>query len=63
MENMLSIPQTIEMTGVSTFNKRFKNNSRVNKKEVSNYMKKMKKENEEFRNDTLAEALAKLNLK
>ncbi len=48
---------------VSTFNKRFKNNDKLNKKEVSNYMKKMKKDNDDFKNNALAEALAKLNLK
>jgi DNA topoisomerase III len=48
----------------SAFNKRFKDNEgKNNKKEVANYMKKMKKENEEPMNSALAEALAKLNLK
>jgi DNA topoisomerase-3 len=48
----------------SSFSKRFKDNeSRSNKKDVQNYMKKMKKENEAPMNSALAEALAKLNLK
>lgn len=48
----------------SSFQKRFKeNDGKLNKKEVQNYMKKMKKENDEQVNSALAEALAKLNLK
>ncbi|PJI09059.1 MULTISPECIES: DNA topoisomerase III [Clostridium] len=48
----------------STFQKRFKGeNSKVNKREVSNYMKKMKREAEKPLNSELAEALAKLKLK
>ncbi|GLC32018.1 DNA topoisomerase III [Clostridium omnivorum] len=48
----------------SSFSKRFKDNeSKSNKKDVQNYMKKMKQENEAPMNSALAEALAKLNLK
>ncbi|WP_315117843.1 DNA topoisomerase III [uncultured Clostridium sp.] len=49
---------------LSSFNKRFKENEgKLNKKEVSRYMKKMKEESEAPINSALAEALAKLNLK
>ncbi|WP_055666513.1 DNA topoisomerase III [Desnuesiella massiliensis] len=49
---------------LSSFNKRFeKNDSKLNKKDVSKYMKKMKEENEAPMNSALAEALSKLNLK
>jgi len=48
----------------ASFNKRFKDNeNKSNKKEVQNYMKKMKQESEAPMNSALAEALAKLNLK
>ena len=48
----------------SSFNKRFKNkNDKLNKKDVQNYMRKMKKEADEPVNSALADALAKLNLK
>lgn len=48
----------------SSFEKRFKeNNKKLNKREVSKYMKKMKAENEAPVNSALADALAKLNLK
>lgn len=48
----------------SSFSKRFKDNeSKSNKKDVQNYMKKMKQENEAPMNSALADALAKLNLK
>lgn len=47
-----------------TFNKRFKENGgKLNKRDVSKYMKKMKKENNVSINSTLAEALANLKLK
>ncbi|MFC0471633.1 DNA topoisomerase III [Halalkalibacter kiskunsagensis] len=48
---------------LSTFQERRKNNQnkKVSKREVSNYMKKQNKE--EFSNNALADALAKLNLK
>lgn len=49
---------------LSSFNKRFeKNDSKLNKKDVAKYMKKMKEENESPMNSALAEALSKLNLK
>lgn len=49
---------------LSTFSKRFKeDSSKVNKKEVANYMRKMKAENEAPMNSAMAEALAKLKLK
>ena len=48
----------------SSFNNRFKNkNDKVNKRDVQNYMRKMKKESEEPVNSALADALAKLKLK
>lgn len=48
----------------ASFNKRFDNKAdKVNKREVTNIMKKMKREAEEPMNSALAEALAKLNLK
>lgn len=49
---------------LSSFNKRFKDGEgKSNKREVANYMKKMKEENKAPMNSALAEALAKLNLK
>lgn len=49
---------------LSSFNKRFeKNDSKLNKKDVAKYMRKMKEENEAPMNSALAEALSKLNLK
>lgn len=49
---------------LSSFKKRFeKNSGKVDKREVSNIMKKMKQESEAPMNSALAEALAKLNLK
>lgn len=49
---------------LSVFNKRFKDSEgKVNKKDVSNYMKKMKEESNAPMNSALAEALAKLNMK
>ncbi|MDU7148457.1 MAG: DNA topoisomerase III [Clostridium sp.] len=48
----------------SVFNKRFNSKSdKVNKKEVNNIMKKMKKEAEEPLNNPFAELLGKMNLK
>ena len=48
----------------SSFNKRFDNKeSKNSKRDVANYMKKMKKESEAPMNSALADALAKLNLK
>ncbi len=48
----------------SSFNKRFDNKGdKVNKREVSNRLKQMKKEAEAPMNSALADALAKLNLK
>jgi DNA topoisomerase-3 len=48
----------------ASFNKRFDNNEGKNsKKDVANYMKKMKQETEAPMNSALADALAKLNLK
>ncbi|MDD3225617.1 MAG: DNA topoisomerase III [Clostridium sp.] len=48
----------------SSFENRFKqNNKKLNKREVSQYMKKMKVENEAPVNSALADALAKLKLK
>lgn len=48
----------------SSFNKRFDNKGdKVNKREVSNRLKQMKKDAEAPLNSALAEALAKLNLK
>lgn len=47
----------------SSFNNRFKNNEgKLNKKEVSRYIKKMKEENDKPVNSALADALSKLNL-
>jgi DNA topoisomerase-3 len=47
----------------SSFEKRFKDKgSKLNKKDVSNYMRKMKNENDQPMNSALAEALAKLKL-
>lgn len=49
---------------LSTFNKRFKEKgNNADKREVSKYMKNMKKQNDEPMNSALADALAKLNLK
>lgn len=49
---------------LSSFNKRFKENeSKLNKKDVAKYMKKMKEESNAPINSALAEALSKLNLK
>ena len=49
---------------LSTFNKRFNENSgKFNKRDVSKYMKKMKQENSVPINSALAEALANLKLK
>lgn len=49
---------------LSSFKKRFeKNSGKVDKREVSNIMKKMKQESEAPMNSALADALAKLNLK
>ncbi|MCC9295389.1 DNA topoisomerase 3 [Clostridium sp. MT-14] len=46
------------------FNKRFKESeNKLNRKDVSKYMKKIKKENEKPINSSLAEALSKLKLK
>ncbi|MEY8000174.1 DNA topoisomerase III [Clostridium sp. Mt-5] len=48
----------------SVFNKRFKEaNNKLNKKDVSKYMKKIKEENKAPINSALAEALSKLKLK
>ena len=48
----------------ASFNKRFDNNEGKNsKKDVANYMKKMKQESDAPMNSALADALAKLNLK
>jgi DNA topoisomerase III len=48
----------------ASFNKRFDNSEGKNsKKDVANYMKKMKQETEAPMNSALADALAKLNLK
>lgn len=48
----------------SSFNKRFDNKQGKNsKRDVANYMKKMKKESEVPMNSALADALAKLKLK
>lgn len=48
----------------ASFNKRFDNKEGKNsKRDVANYMKKMKKESEAPMNSALADALAKLNLK
>jgi DNA topoisomerase III len=47
---------------LASFNKRFDNKANIaNKKEISNIMKKMKKENEKPINSALADALSKLN--
>lgn len=49
---------------LSSFNKRFKENeAKLNKKDVSRYLKKMEKDNDAPVNSALAEALSKLNLK
>lgn len=48
----------------SSFNKRFKENEgKLNKKDVSRYMKKMKEENKANINSSLAEALANMKFK
>lgn len=47
----------------SQFKKRFDKDGKADKREVNNYMKKLKKEADEPINSALAEALAKLNLK
>jgi DNA topoisomerase-3 len=48
----------------SLFNKKFKESeNKLNKKDVSKYMKKIKKENEKPINSAMAEALSKLKLK
>jgi len=48
----------------SSFNKRFKENEgKLNKKDVSRYMKKMKQENKTNINSSLAEALADIKFK
>lgn len=47
----------------SQFKKRFDRDGKADKREVNNYMKKLKKESDEPINSALAEALAKLNLK
>lgn len=48
----------------SSFNKRFKENEgKLNKKDVSRYMKKMKEENRSNINSSLAEALANMKFK
>ena len=48
---------------LSAFNKRKKNSgNKVSKREVNNYMKKQKKEDDEPINTALADALAKLKL-
>ncbi|WP_097028015.1 DNA topoisomerase III [Clostridium peptidivorans] len=46
----------------SQFKKRFDKDGKADKREVNNYMKKLKKESDEPINSALAEALAKLNL-
>ncbi|MBE6066968.1 MAG: DNA topoisomerase III [Clostridium lundense] len=46
----------------SQFKKRFDKDGKADKREVNNYMKKLKKEADEPINSALAEALAKLNL-
>ena len=46
----------------SQFEKRFDKNAKVNKREVNNIMKKMKKEAEDFNNNPFAALLGNLNL-
>lgn len=49
---------------LSSFNKKHRNNKeKLNKRDVTKYMKKMQKENDEPINSALADALSKLNLK
>lgn len=47
----------------SQFEKRFDKKGKVDKREVNNMMKKMKKEAEDFNNNPFAELLGKMNLK
>ena len=47
----------------SQFEKRFDKKGKVDKREVNNMMKKMKKEAEEFNNNPFADLLGKMNLK